>query len=208
MTSIKQNIKLAFTQNKWPIIFSFLILICSILLGYYLEAYLYDYLNPVVDALVEQVQSGALQITFHDIFLNNIKVVLLSFILGIFCCISVLILAFNGLFLGYYVGFRGDVLGTAVYIIPHGIFELSSCILACASGIVLFKFLYTFFHTYYRQNGYVHGNRWKNAFDLSFDTFKQAVILLVIAAILMAIAGFIEAYLTIPIGDFLISVLR
>ena len=39
------------------------------------------------------------------------------------------------------------------------------------------------------------------SFDASSDKLKQAIILLVVASILMAIAGFVEAYLTIHIAE-------
>ena len=44
------------------------------------------------------------------------------------------------------------------------------------------------------------------SFNASSDKLKQAVILLAIASILMAIAGFIEAYLTLPIAEWTYSI--
>jgi uncharacterized membrane protein SpoIIM required for sporulation len=41
----------------------------------------------------------------------------------------------------------------------------------------------------------------------NFDKLKQAIILLMVATVLMIIAGVIEVYLTLPIAEFITSVL-
>jgi uncharacterized membrane protein SpoIIM required for sporulation len=46
-----------------------------------------------------------------------------------------------------------------------------------------------------------------DSYVLNFDKLKQAVMLLMLATVLMAIAGVIEVYLTIPIADFITSIL-
>ena len=73
------EIKSAFTENKWAIVISIAILFISLILGYFLEPYLYSYLNPVVEDLTQKVQSGVIKVTFHDIFLNNLKIILYIF---------------------------------------------------------------------------------------------------------------------------------
>lgn len=203
MFDFKKEFKLAFSENKLAIIVSVLILFSTLILGYYLEPYLYDFLNPVVEELTKNVKSGVIKLSFQSIFLNNIKIVFLMFILGVLFCFSALILAFNGFFVGYFIANTGDFLKTAILIIPHGIFEFSSCILACASGFVLFKFICKFFKNLPNQKDLNLKNKFGVAFDLSFDKLKQALLLLFISSILMAIAGFIEVYLTLPIADFI-----
>ena len=138
------EVKLAFLENKLAILFSFFILILSLILGYVLESYLYSYLNPAVDDLTQKVQTGVIQLTFSDIFLNNILIAFQMFIYGLFFCLSILLLAYNGFFVGYYVAIQDNIFRVLAMLIPHGIFELSSCFLACASGLVLFNFLFRF----------------------------------------------------------------
>ena len=108
-------------------------------------------------------------------------------------------------FAGYYVATTDDLLVTALLIIPHGIFEFSSCILACASGFVLFNFLFKFLKTLHGQDDGPVKELLSNSFDESADKLKQAIILLVIASILMAIAGFVEVYMTIHIAEFILN---
>ncbi|AMD17632.1 membrane protein [Methanobrevibacter sp. YE315] len=199
--------KRAFTENKRAIYIAIVILIVSMVLGYFFEPYLYKYLNPVVEDLTQKVQSGVVKLTFADIFLNNFKIICEMFILGLLFCFSAVILSFNGFFVGYYVAFSGNLFEVLLYIIPHGIFELSSCALACASGFVLFNFLYKFLKALLIQEDGSFKNKLANSFDSSYDKLKQACILFVTSVILLIIAGFVEAYLTIPIAEFVIGVL-
>ena len=201
------EIKSVFVENKWAIYISIAILFISLILGYFLEPHLYSYFNPVVDNLTQKVQSGAIKLTFQDIFLNNLKVILMMFIYGIGCCISVLVLSFNGFFAGYYVATKSNQVAVLMYIIPHGIFEFSSCILACASGIVLFNFVYKFLKAAWNQDEGSISKRLLNSFDESYIKLKQALIIFAISLILMVIAGFVEVYLTIPIANFVLSIL-
>lgn len=195
-----REIKLAFLENKSAIYISFFILIFSLILGYVLEPYLYSYFHPVVDDLTQKVQSGTIKLTFTDIFLNNIIISFQMFVYGLFFCLSIVLLAYNGFFLGYYVAIQDNLFRVIVMLMPHGIFELTSYILACSSGLVLFNFLFRFFKSYLKEDLTL-----KNSFYNNLDKLKQAIILFLISALLMVIAGFIEVYLTIPIAHFILG---
>lgn len=202
------EVKSAFTQNKAAICISIAVLFISIVLGYILEPYLFSYLNPVVEDLSQKVQSGLIKLTFADLFLNNIRIVFQMFIYGIAFCFSVIVLAFNGFFVGYYVATADDLFYTILLIVPHGIFEFSSCILACASGLVLFNFIYLFLKATWGNDNDSFKEIIRNSFNASSKKLKQAIILFAVASVLMAIAGVVEAYLTIPIAKFIITILR
>lgn len=202
------EVKSAFSENKLAIYVSIAILFISLILGYILEPYLSSYLNPVVEDFTQKVQSGIIELTFEDLFLNNIGIVFQMFIYGLFFCASVLILAFNGLFVGYYVATSGDFLVTVLLIIPHGIFEFSSCVLACASGLVLFNFIYRFLKEIWNQDSQSFKEILANSFNVCSTKLKHAIILLIIASILMVIAGVVEAYLTLPIAKLILQNLR
>lgn len=204
---IKTEVKKAFIENKIAIIASVLILFISLILGYFLEPYLHTFLNPIVDDLTNKVETGVIQLTFHDIFLNNIMIVLEMFIYGIFFCFSALILAFNGFFVGYYTAISPDLLQVLVLTVPHGIFEFSSCILACASGFILFNFVLKLIKTFIKEKERKFIDRLIYSYDKNFDKLLQSFIILIIAVILMIIAGIFEVYITLPLGKFLLSVL-
>ena len=207
MFDLKNEVKAAFIENKTAIIASASILFISIILGYVFEPYLYGILNPVVEDMTNKVQSGVIKLTFEDVFINNILIVLEMFIFGIFCCGSALVLAFNGFFTGYYVAIADNLLEVLIFIVPHGIFEFSSCILACASGFVLFDFVIRLVKTFWKMNGMKFFDRFVQAYDENFDKLLQAFILLAVASILMVIAGIVEVYVTLPLGKFLLSFL-
>ncbi|WP_407409049.1 stage II sporulation protein M [Methanobrevibacter sp.] len=201
------EIKLAFSENRLAILLSVAILFISLILGYVLEPNLYAYLNPLVEDLTQKVQAGVIRLTFADIFFNNIRIVFQMFLYGMAFCFSAVILAFNGFFVGYYVAASDNLLYTVLLIVPHGIFEFSSCILACSSGLVLFNFIYRFLRALWSEKDSSVKLSLSNSFNASSDKLKQAVILFVIASILMAIAGFVEVYLTLPIAKSIISLL-
>jgi uncharacterized membrane protein SpoIIM required for sporulation len=203
---ILDEVKRSFSENRLAIYASIAILLASLVLGYFLEPYLHSYFNPVVDDLTQKVQQGTITLTFQSIFLNNIQIVFSMFIFGVTCFFSAFLLGFNGFFAGYYVATADDLFTTLLLIVPHGIFEFSSCILACASGFVLFNFVYKFLKTLYRMDNGPVRELLATSFDANSDKLKQAVILLAIASILMAIAGFIEAYLTLPIAEGIYSI--
>lgn len=199
------EVKRAFSENKWAIIVSMAILFISLILGYVLEPNLYDYFNPVVDDFTQKVDSGVIQLTFQDIFFNNFRIICQMFIYGIIFCFSALILAFNGFFVGYYVATTENLYYTLLLIIPHGIFEFSSCILACAGGFVLFNFMYKFLKTFWKYENESAYESFRFSFIENFDRLKQALIIFAVAAILMVIAGFVEVYLTVPIANYIIG---
>ena len=202
---ILEEVKSAFRENKLAVYASVAILFISLLLGYFLEPYLYNYFNPVVEDLTHQVQQGTIKLTFQSIFLNNIRIVIAMFLFGVTCFISAVILGFNGFFAGYYVATTDDLFQSLLLIVPHGIFEFSSCILACASGFVLFNFVFKFLKTLHGQDDGPVKELLRISFDESVVKLKQAIILFVIASILMAIAGFVETYLTLPIAELILN---
>lgn len=205
MIDFKKEIKQAFAENKKAVYASIAILVISLLAGYFLKPYLNSFLNPVVENISNQVRSGDIQLTFQSIFSNNIKIVFIMFIMGVLCCFSAVILAFNGLFIGYFTAIQDDLFTTLLMLVPHGIFELSSCIIACASGFVLFNFIVNFFKTFAKQEDGPISSQLYDSYVDNFDKLKQAIVLLAVSAILMIIAGFIEVYLTLPIAEFITS---
>jgi len=201
------EIKKSFSENKLAIYASIAIFLFSFIFGFAFKQYLNSILTPVVEDLSQKVQTGEIRLTFVDIFSNNIGIVLKMFIYGLTFCFSAIVLAYNGFFVGFYIASSNNLFYTLLLILPHGIFEFSSCILACAGGFVLFNFLYRFLKSLWGQEDESLKKCFKAAFDDSSDKLKQAFILLIIASILMAIAAVIEVYLTIPLAKLIVSIL-
>lgn len=195
-----KEVKSAFLENKLAIYLSLFILIFSLVSGYLFESYFSSYLQPAVDDLTQKVETGVIELTFGDIFLNNISIIFQMFIYGVFLCLSVFLLAYNGFFVGYYVAIQDDFFRVVLMLVPHGIFELTSCVLACSSGLVLFNFLFDFFKSYL-----IADLSLIDSFNENFSKLKQAFVIFFISVILMIIAGFVEVYLTVPIARFVLG---
>ena len=198
--NIGKQIKDAFADNKYLLLISAIIFIVSLLLGFLLEPYLYSIFNPVVNKMQEDLASGAISVTFQSIFTNNILIVFRMFIFGILLCFSAVILSYNGFFLGYFLASHGDLIRNIVFIVPHGIFELPSIVIATTSGLVLFKFIFKFIKDVYKNKISAY-----NSLEKNYLILKQSLIILAIACILMFIAGIIESYFTIPIATWILG---
>ena len=122
------------------------------------------------------------------------------FIYGLLFCLSVVLLAYNGFFVGYYAAIQDNLFRVLAFLVPHGIFEMPSCALACASGLVLFNFLIKFLNSYIRQD-----LTFKDSITNNLDKLRQACLIFLVAVILMIIAGFVEVYLTTSIANFLLG---
>ena len=207
MLNIRNEIKLAFLENKTAIYISVILLLGTLIAGYILHPYLQSIFDPVVDKLTEDVKTGVITLTFQTIFTNNILIVFRMFLLGIFFCFSGVILAYNGFFVGYYIADSQNLFKVLLYIIPHGIFEFSSCTNPDAVAII---------HEakpdfdYVRLEDKFYNLTFKDklvySLEKNYDKLKQSLILLGAAVILMAIAGVIEVYLTVPIANFILSI--
>ena len=206
MIDIKSEVKLAFTQNKIAILTSTAIFFVSLILGFLLTSSLNSIFDPIVQDLTNKVETGVVQLTFQDIFLNNIRIVFRMFCTGLIFCLSAVILSFNGFFVGYFMGRYDDLFRVLLLTVPHGIFEFPSCILATAAGFVLFVYVCKVFKSLITQKDVSLTDRIYNSFIDNIDKIKHALILFVISMILMVIAGIIEVYVTIPFSKFVLSI--
>lgn len=198
--NVKDQVKNAFADNKYLLLISAVIFIVSLILGFILEPYLYSFFNPVINQMEDELAAGVISVTFQSIFTNNILIVFRMFIFGIVLCFSIIILSYNGFFLGYFLASYNNLVRNIIFIVPHGIFELPSIVIATTSGLVLFKFMFKFIKDVYKNKIKIYNSLEKNYFIL-----KQSLIILAISCILMFIAGIIESYFTIPIASWILG---
>ena len=88
MFDIKNEIKSAFADNKFLILFSAAAFIISLILGYVYQASLHETFAPVVQEISNNLEQGVITFSFRDIFINNIVIVFEVFILGIIFSLS------------------------------------------------------------------------------------------------------------------------
>lgn len=89
-----------------------------------------------------------------------------------------------------------------VYLIPHGIFEITASVIQSACGVMLFRFICRFIKAIH--NSEIHGT--SEAFNSSKKILIQSIVLMVFSIILLLIAAPIEAYVSVPVAEFLTGV--
>jgi len=122
---------------------------------------------------------------FVHLFFNNLEVCLLLFLGGAsFGILTIFIMSLNGILIGAIMEIvRKDhsVAFVAAAILPHGIFEIPAFILSGALGIMLAQSLIA---------------EWYFGTDTNTDAQKFARLFILYALPLIAIAAFIEAFIT------------
>ena len=145
------------------------------------------------------------------LFIHNEKSSLLVYISSIFFGISAIVTpiydALNiGLISVLFVKLGKGTLFYVIYLIPHGIFEFSGVILSSVAGLILFKFVWKFIKTMFKNDGDLK-NRVSSSFNDNKKILKQSFILIIFTTILLLIAAPIEAYVSIPFAEFITSIL-
>lgn len=142
-----------------------------------------------------------------DILINNewggILTYVGSIFFGIFAIIS---LGYNGVNLGMYGQLFSQYVPNGglkyiVYLIPHGIFEITATVLHSVAGILLFLFIWRFIRAMISKD--VHGA--SEAFNQNKKVLIQSLIIMIFSAILLVIAALIEAYFSVPFSEFIVG---
>ncbi|RAP52647.1 MAG: hypothetical protein BZ138_02600 [Methanosphaera sp. rholeuAM270] len=119
---------------------------------------------------------------------------------------AVLLLIYNGVNLGM----MGQLFATMmpngglkyiVYLIPHGIFEITATVIVSAAGILLFRFIRKFIKAW--RSDETHGV--SDAFEKTKKILIQSLILLIFSTILLIIAAPIEAYVSVPLSELVLG---
>lgn len=138
-----------------------------------------------------------------ELFIKNemsgIQTYVFSIFFGIMAFVTII---FNG----YSIGGIGPLFAKAIpnggllyiiYLIPHGIFEITGMILESTGGILLFLFIWRFIKAL--RSGDTHGA--SDAFEKTKKTLIQSLVLLIIAMVLTLIAAPIEAYFSAQFAE-------
>jgi stage II sporulation protein M len=194
-------------RNEKFLILSALMLISSMYIGYIFAGSLEPFLGGILGALKKRISKGELQLNTLSIFLNNIKVAFLIYSGGLIVgVVTAFYLIFNGVFIGYTASYYvlSDFI---IYTLPHGVFELAGIIIAGAAG---FKLAYIMLNIIYGvlkiQTNHSISNQFKHLLELNFHDFKDTLILMAIAIVLIIIAAFIEANFTLSLASYIKSV--
>ena len=146
-------------------------------------------------------------ISVMDILINNEWSGILTYVgsifFGIFAIIS---LGYNGVNLGMFGQLFSQYVPNGglkyiVYLIPHGIFEITATVLHSVAGILLFLFIWKFIRAMISKD--VHGA--SEAFNQNKKVLIQSLIIMIFSAILLVIAALIEAYFSVPFSEFIVG---
>lgn len=87
-----------------------------------------------------------------------------------------------------------------VYLIPHGIFEITATVLESVAGILLFMFIFRFLRAMMARKGA------SGAFEENKKVLIQSLVIIVISTILLLVAAPIEAYFSVPFSELIVGV--
>lgn len=214
------EVKSSFANNMFIMLFAVLIFLVPLVAAYYYPDAFASIANPMIDQFEQNIADGTVTLTVSSLFVNNFTVALMIYagaaLLGI---IGITVLAMNGLFLGFFAS-QMDLTSYMALTLPHGIFEIPAIIIACAGGLVLLKFVICFvwniispdksdeaYNHYFGDLGLSFTDRFMLSLSKHQNKIKESFVLLVISAVLLLIAAFIEANLTIPIATFFLRLL-
>ena len=201
----KEETKAAFSNNKWLLLFSTVLFVIPLLIGYFYADSISEYIQPI---------EGVITLTTHSIFTNNVTVAFILYALGALGgVLGALILANNGMFIGYF-GADFNIYAYLALTVPHGIFEIPAIIIATTGGFVLLSFVLHFlwnlrspdysyldiFDPYFSDVKITFKQRCYVSFKMNQNKIKESFVFLCLAVILLIIAAFIEANITVPLA--------
>ena len=151
-------------------------------------------------------------VTATELFLHNelggIEVYIASILFGIPAIIAII---YNGVSLGLTGALLSHFMPKGwiqyiIYLIPHGIFEFTAMVIQSVAGILLFLFIVDFLKGLIRSEK----NGFKEKIIFSYEEnkkrFIQSLVLMIFGTILLLIAAPIEAYVSIPLSNFILGV--
>lgn len=188
----------AFSRMKYHLLLAVLLLIFGIIFAYFYPA---TFQNILIQSIQGMQDGGTSALTTKGLFINNSSVAMLMIECSVLFAIPTLYLLFyNGLVIGF-VGMHISLGQFMAYTLPHGIFELTAIVIA---GAISFRIAQAVLEV---LNAIVNSKvKFKESVKTGVDMILDCFIPIILVFVLLIIAAFIEANLTIPIGQFVLSV--
>ena len=193
-----------YTRNEIFIWLSAGIFLGSIVLSYAFAGFLDSFLAPALQNFQQKASNGTLKLETLSLFINNATIALFIYLGGLIFGIGTIILLISqGAFIGYTAS-KYPLYSFLIFTVPHGIFEVTGIILAGAAGFKLGSILINFLKDVIKIKSNISmKNQIKYLLEVNVDDFKDSFALFLLAAILLIIAAFIEANLTVTWGMFI-----
>lgn len=201
---IKQTAISYIHRMKYYVLLSLVIFIASTILSYVYPSTFQSLVLPAVQGLNQGVQNGTIALETVPLFTNNFSVALSLFVGGVYFSIPTLyLLIYNGLVIGF-TGAQLNLSYFLTYTLPHGIIELSAIVLAAAAGFRITHGIITLLASI-KIKGSDKSKHFKEHGTIAIKMIIDAIFLILIVAILLLIAAYIEANLTILIGNLILG---
>ena len=215
----KEETKSAFSNNKKLLLISTLLFVIPMFIGYFYADTVGGYIQPMVDQFEQEVADGNIALTTQSLFTNNVTVAIMLYsFAALGGILGAVILANNGIFIGYY-GADFNIWAYLALTLPHGIFEIPAIIISTTGGFVLLLFIVRFiwnlyspdysyldiFDPYFSDVKITPKERAYAAFKKNQDKIKESFIFLCWGVVLLIIAAFIEANITVPLANWIFS---
>ncbi len=197
-----------YKRNETFLMLSAALLLVSVIVGYAFSGFLSPVLGVVFGNFQNRVVQGQIQLNTLSLFFNNLYVAFEIYLGGaIFGIFTAVFLIYNGLFIGY-AGTQFPLGDYILFTIPHGIPELLGLIIAGAAGFRLAScVIHIFKDLTHMRTDISKTTQFKYILELHVDEFWESLKLLSIAIVLILIAAFIEANITLAWGSYIKSVI-
>ena len=195
-----KNIVLKFMlRMKYYVILSLFIFIIFLIIGYFYAGLFQPIVLPSVQGLSEGVKQGTVKLETISLFINNFSVAMNMIFGGLyFSTMSTYLLIFNALVIGY-SACATNLFYFISFTLPHGIIELFAIVLACGAGFRVTHAIFVLISgiKISKEN---RNDIFVEHVEICCKMLSDVLIMIVIIAILLIIAAYIEANLTIPLG--------
>lgn len=210
ITKFKDLLIDSLKENKKMILVFYAIFFVSFILSAALAG---GHMENVIDDIPDSAGgSKDGNVTATELFIHNelggIGAYIASILFGIPAIIEII---YNGVSLGLTGALLSHFMPKGwiqyiIYLIPHGIFEFTAMVIQSVAGILLFLFIVDFLKGLIRSEK----NGFKEKVIFSYEEnnkrFIQSLVLMIFGTILLLIAAPIEAYVSIPLSNFILGV--
>ena len=146
-------------------------------------------------------------ITGNNVFLNIFAYVM-SIFFGIGAIADILVnIGVTGSTSAATAYFTGDSLYFIKLTLVHGFYEDVSTILNSFASFILASAVLKYVKDFLSPSKQIADSRLKNAWELNKVDFKESFAVFLVGIAVMIFAGFLEVYISIPIGNLLVEIL-
>ena len=194
-----------FSDNKKLIIGLYILFIVLFIAAWFFSA---DIIRTNFSDVPVSPNSNAMDASSAmEFFIHNELGGILTYVSSIFFAIpAFLLLAYNAVNLGLFGQLFDTILPNGgikyiVYLIPHGIFEITATVLQSVAGILLFLFIWRFLKA--MRSSETQGV--SDSFEKTKKVLIQSIILMIFSTMLLLIAAPIEAYFSVPFSNLIVG---